>query len=224
MVGCHLDWVPTRAIPRAGRPPRRALRPRWLRFGREDCLPVPNARQLLADSNAFDAAAHGARTRAGSACLAGALRPAFEHGLRARAQDPARRDRGGGPGAGRVPERCGARPTRSTAQRGVFLGWLVSLTRNRAIDRLRARKTREKKTDAYEVEAKSDVRARWRRIRTRRRTRASCAARSRRRSAGCPRRSARRSSWRISAGSATPRSRSSSTPRWARSRRASGRA
>jgi len=41
--------------------------------------------------------------------------------------------------------------------RGAFLGWLVSLVRNRAIDRLRARRTKEQKTDAYEVERRSDV-------------------------------------------------------------------
>jgi RNA polymerase sigma-70 factor (ECF subfamily) len=39
--------------------------------------------------------------------------------------------------------------------RGQFVGWLVSLTRNRAIDRLRARRTRERKGGEYEVDAAS---------------------------------------------------------------------
>jgi len=46
---------------------------------------------------------------------------------------------------------------RFDAERGVFLGWLVSLARNRCIDRLRARKTRDSKTDAYEAERQTDV-------------------------------------------------------------------
>ncbi len=42
-------------------------------------------------------------------------------------------------------------------ERGVFLGWLVSLVRNRAIDRIRARRTHAKKADAYEAERQGDV-------------------------------------------------------------------
>ncbi len=42
-------------------------------------------------------------------------------------------------------------------QRGAFLGWLVSLARNRAIDRVRAKQTRTRTTDAYEKELGSDV-------------------------------------------------------------------
>jgi RNA polymerase sigma-70 factor (ECF subfamily) len=36
-------------------------------------------------------------------------------------------------------------------QRGAFLGWLVSLARNRAIDRVRAKRTREETADTDEV-------------------------------------------------------------------------
>jgi RNA polymerase sigma-70 factor (ECF subfamily) len=41
--------------------------------------------------------------------------------------------------------------------RGAFLGWLVSLTRNRAIDRVRAKRTRSNAADSYEVERTGDV-------------------------------------------------------------------
>jgi RNA polymerase sigma-70 factor (ECF subfamily) len=42
-------------------------------------------------------------------------------------------------------------------ERGAFLGWLVSLARNRAIDRVRAKRTRERTADSYEGERASDV-------------------------------------------------------------------
>jgi RNA polymerase sigma-70 factor (ECF subfamily) len=43
------------------------------------------------------------------------------------------------------------------AGRGAFLGWLVSLARNRAIDRVRAKRTRDKTADSYGMERETDT-------------------------------------------------------------------
>jgi RNA polymerase sigma-70 factor (ECF subfamily) len=156
MFGCHLDWVPTREFPPRGGRRLRAPRPRWVpvRPG-EDRPPVPNARQLLADSNAFDAQLM-ARVRGRDPHALRALydrHSSMVYGLALKilrdateAEDLAQD----------VFLALWRQADRFDAERGVFLGWLVSLTRNRAIDRLRSRKTRDAKTDAFEVEAKSD--------------------------------------------------------------------
>lgn len=49
------------------------------------------------------------------------------------------------------------RPDLFDGERGAFLGWLVSLARNCAIDRIRARRTRDKAADAYEADRCTDV-------------------------------------------------------------------
>jgi RNA polymerase sigma-70 factor (ECF subfamily) len=117
---------------------------------------VSNPRQLLSDSNAFDAQL---MTR-----VAGrdphALRALYDrhssmvYGLARRIlREPSEAE----DLVQDVFLHLWRQAARFDAQRGVFLGWLVSLTRNRAIDRLRAGKTRERKTDAYEAERQSDV-------------------------------------------------------------------
>ncbi len=116
---------------------------------------MPNPRQLVSDSNAFDAQLM-ARVRARDAHALRALydrHSSMVYGLALRilrdateAEDLAQD----------VFLHLWRQADRFDAERGVFLGWLVSLTRNRAIDRLRATKTRERKTDAFEVERQSD--------------------------------------------------------------------
>jgi RNA polymerase sigma-70 factor (ECF subfamily) len=119
-------------------------------------LTLPTARQLASEANAFDAELMG-RVRARDA---NALRALYDRhsslvfglGLRilkdqAEAEDLAQD----------VFLHLWRRADLFDAQRGAFLGWLVSLTRNRAIDRLRARRTKETKTDVYEAERLADV-------------------------------------------------------------------
>jgi len=119
-------------------------------------LTLPTARQLASEANAFDAELMG-RVRARDA---NALRALYDRhsslvfglGLRilkdqAEAEDLAQD----------VFLHLWRRADLFDAQRGAFLGWLVSLTRNRAIDRLRARRTKETKTEAYEVERLADA-------------------------------------------------------------------
>jgi RNA polymerase sigma-70 factor, ECF subfamily len=119
-------------------------------------LTLPTARQLATEANAFDAELMG-RVRARDA---NALRALYDRhsslvfglGLRilkdqAEAEDLAQD----------VFLHLWRRADLFDAQRGAFLGWLVSLTRNRAIDRLRARRTKETKTEAYEVERLADA-------------------------------------------------------------------
>ena len=117
---------------------------------------MPNPRQLLNDSNAFDAQLM-ARVVARDPHALRALydrHSGMVYGLSLRilrqaseAEDLVQD----------VFLHLWRQASRFDAERGVFLGWLVSLTRNRAIDRLRAGRTRDKKTDAYEAERQSDV-------------------------------------------------------------------
>jgi RNA polymerase sigma-70 factor (ECF subfamily) len=119
-------------------------------------LTLPTARQLASEANAFDAELM-ARVRARDA---NALRAIYDRhssmvyglGLRilkdqAEAEDLVQD----------VFLNLWRRAEAFDGARGAFLGWLVSLTRNRAIDRLRARRTQQKKADEFEVEIQADV-------------------------------------------------------------------
>jgi len=119
-------------------------------------LTLPSARQLASEANAFDSELMQ-RVRARDA---NALRALYDRhssmvyglGLRivrdkAEAEDLVQD----------VFLHLWRRAELFDGARGAFLGWLVSLVRNRAIDRLRARRTKEQKTDAYEAERRSDV-------------------------------------------------------------------
>jgi RNA polymerase sigma-70 factor (ECF subfamily) len=119
-------------------------------------LTLPTARQLANEANAFDAELMG-RVRARDA---NALRALYDrhssmvYGLGLKIlRDPAEAE----DLAQDVFLHLWRRADLFDGTRGAFLGWLVSLTRNRAIDRIRARRTTEKKTDAYEVERQADV-------------------------------------------------------------------
>jgi RNA polymerase sigma-70 factor (ECF subfamily) len=119
-------------------------------------LTLPNARQLASEANAFDAELMG-RVRARDA---NALRALYDrhssmvYGLGLKIlRDPAEAE----DLAQDVFLHLWRRAELFDGTRGAFLGWLVSLTRNRAIDRLRARRTKEKKADAYEAERLADV-------------------------------------------------------------------
>ena len=121
----------------------------------EDCLSLPTARQLASEANAFDAELMG-RVRARDA---NALRALYDrhssmvYGLGLRIlRDPAEAE----DLAQDVFLHLWRRADLFDGARGVFLGWLVSLVRNRAIDRLRARRTNAQKTDAFEVERQAD--------------------------------------------------------------------
>ena len=117
---------------------------------------MPSARQLLSDSNAFDAQLM-ARVRARDPQALRALydrHSSMAYGLALRIlREPAEAE----DLVQDVFVHLWRQAERFDAERGVFLGWLVSLTRNRAIDRLRARQTRDRRTDAYEVEREADV-------------------------------------------------------------------
>jgi RNA polymerase sigma-70 factor (ECF subfamily) len=119
-------------------------------------LTLPTARQLASEANAFDAELM-ARVRARDA---NALRALYDrhssmvYGLGLRIlRDPAEAE----DLAQDVFLHLWKRAELFDGARGAFLGWLVSLVRNRAIDRLRARRTKDQKADAYEAEKKSDV-------------------------------------------------------------------
>jgi RNA polymerase sigma-70 factor (ECF subfamily) len=117
---------------------------------------LPNARQLANEANSFDAELMG-RVRARDA---NALRALYDrhssmvYGLGLKIlRDPAEAE----DLAQDVFLHLWRRAELFDGTRGAFTGWLVSLVRNRAIDRLRARRTKEQKKGAYEVERQSDV-------------------------------------------------------------------
>lgn len=119
-------------------------------------MTLPTARLLASEANAFDAQLM-ARVRARDA---NALRSLYDrhssmvYGLGLKIlRDPAEAE----DLAQDVFLHLWRRAELFDGGRGAFLGWLVSLVRNRAIDRIRARRTKEKKTDAYEVERLADV-------------------------------------------------------------------
>src|SRR5689334_6595071 len=122
----------------------------------EDSLTLPTARQLANEANAHDADLMG-RVRARDA---NALRALYDrhssmvYGLGLKIlRDPAEAE----DLAQDVFLHLWRRAELFDGQRGAFMGWLVSLVRNRAIDRLRARKTQAQKADAYEGERQTDV-------------------------------------------------------------------
>ena len=119
-------------------------------------MTLPSARQLAGEANAFDAELMG-RVRARDA---NALRALYDrhssmvYGLGLRIlRDPAEAE----DLTQDVFLHLWRRSDLFDGARGAFLGWLVSLVRNRAIDRLRARRTKDEKADAYEAERSSDV-------------------------------------------------------------------
>jgi len=122
----------------------------------EDCLTLPNARQLASEANAFDADLM-ARVRSRDA---NALRALYDRhssvvyglGLKILRDQTEAEDL-----AQDVFLHVWRRAELFDAERGAFIGWLVSLTRNRAIDRLRSQKSRGRKTEAYELDRQADV-------------------------------------------------------------------
>ena len=116
----------------------------------------PTVRQLASEANAFDAELM-ARVRARDA---NALRAIYDrhssmvYGLGLKIlRDPTEAE-----GLAQdVFLQLWRRAERFDGERGAFLGWLVSLTRNRAIDRLRARRAPETKTDAFETGRQADI-------------------------------------------------------------------
>lgn len=119
-------------------------------------MTLPTARQLASDANAFDAELMS-RVRARDA---EALRVLFDRhssmvyglGLKILRDATEAEDL-----AQDVFLHLWRRAELFDGSRGGFLGWLVSLTRNRAIDRIRSRRAQARKADAYEVELQADL-------------------------------------------------------------------